>query len=102
MTLLDTDVTVDILRNYPLALAWLQGLGAAPLGLPGLVVMELLQGCQNKGNSSERVFESHWTQSNTGAIDNPTILISRKHPWGQIQCSTTRSGFLANLLRTAI
>jgi predicted nucleic acid-binding protein len=48
MTLLDTDVAVDILRNHPPAVAWLQGLGAAPLGLPGLVVMELLQGCQNK------------------------------------------------------
>ena len=48
MTLLDTDVAVDILRNHPPAVAWLQNLGATPLGLPGLVVMELLQGCQNK------------------------------------------------------
>ena len=48
MTLLDTDVAVDILRNHPPAIAWLRGLGTAPLGLPGLVVMELLQGCQNK------------------------------------------------------
>src|SRR5262245_43084881 len=48
MILLDTDVAVDILRNHPPAITWLQGLGAAPLGLPGLVVMELLQGCQNK------------------------------------------------------
>jgi predicted nucleic acid-binding protein len=49
MTLLDTDVAVDLLRNHPPAIAWLSSLGAAPLGLPGLVVMELLQGCQNKG-----------------------------------------------------
>jgi predicted nucleic acid-binding protein len=48
MIVLDTDVAVDILRNYPPAVAWLQGLGSTPLGLPGLVVMELLQGCQNK------------------------------------------------------
>jgi predicted nucleic acid-binding protein len=48
MILLDTDVAVDILRKHPPAIAWLQGLGTAPLGLPGLVVMELLQGCQNK------------------------------------------------------
>jgi predicted nucleic acid-binding protein len=48
MIVLDTDVAVDLLRNHPLAVAWLQGLGRAPLGLPGLVVMELLQGCQNK------------------------------------------------------
>jgi predicted nucleic acid-binding protein len=48
MILLDTDVGVDILRKHPPAVAWLQGLGSAPLGLPGLVVMELLQGCLNK------------------------------------------------------
>lgn len=48
MILLETDVAVDILRNHPPAVAWLQSLGAALIGLPGLVVMELLQGCQNK------------------------------------------------------
>src|SRR5258708_2962921 len=48
MILLDSDVAVDILRSHPPAVSWLQGLGPAPLGLPGLVVMELLQGCQNK------------------------------------------------------
>ncbi len=48
MILLDTDVAVDIIRGHAPALAWLQGLGPAPLGLPGLVVMELLQGCRNK------------------------------------------------------
>jgi predicted nucleic acid-binding protein len=48
MILVDTDVAVDILRGHPPAVSWLQGLGSAPLGLPGLVVMELIQGCQNK------------------------------------------------------
>jgi predicted nucleic acid-binding protein len=48
MTLLDTDVAVDILRGRPPAVSWLQGLSSAPLGMPGLVVMELLQGCQHK------------------------------------------------------
>jgi predicted nucleic acid-binding protein len=48
MILLDTDVAIDILRNHAPAVAWLQGLGSAPLGFPGLVVMELLQGCHNK------------------------------------------------------
>jgi len=45
---LDTDVAIDILRNHAPAVTWLQGQGAAPLGFPGLVVMELLQGCHNK------------------------------------------------------
>jgi predicted nucleic acid-binding protein len=48
LILLDTDVAVDILRGHPPAIAWLQGLGSALLGFPGLVVTELLQGCQNK------------------------------------------------------
>ena len=48
MILLDTDVAIDILRGHLPAVSWLQGLGSAPLGLPGLVVMELLQGCHNK------------------------------------------------------
>lgn len=54
MILLDTDVAVDILRNHAPAVAWLQSLGAAPLGLCGLVVMELLQGCHTK-NEQQRV-----------------------------------------------
>ena len=45
--LLDTDVMIDIVRGHPPAAAWLASLGGAPLDLPGLVVLELLQGCQN-------------------------------------------------------
>ncbi|HEV3384251.1 MAG TPA: PIN domain-containing protein [Gemmata sp.] len=65
MTLLDTDVAVDILRNHPPAVAWLQSLRAVPLGLPGLVVMELLQGCQNKTEQQRieqfcRPYMLHW------------------------------------------
>jgi predicted nucleic acid-binding protein len=45
--LLDSDIMVDLLRNYPPAVAWLNSLGNAPVALPGLVAMELLQGCPN-------------------------------------------------------
>jgi predicted nucleic acid-binding protein len=45
--LLDTDVMIDILRGHPPAVAWLASLGTTSMGLPGLVAMELLQGCQN-------------------------------------------------------
>ncbi|MGH9853939.1 MAG: PIN domain-containing protein [Blastocatellia bacterium] len=38
---------IDVLRNRPPALAWLQSAGPETFGLPGLVVMELLQGCRN-------------------------------------------------------
>jgi predicted nucleic acid-binding protein len=45
--LLDSDVVVDILRNHPPAIAWLASLGNAPIAVPGLVAMELVQGCRN-------------------------------------------------------
>lgn len=45
MILLDTDVMVDVLRGYEPAKKWLES--AQEIGVPGLVVMELLQGCQN-------------------------------------------------------
>lgn len=48
MFLVDTDVMIDVLRNHTSAILWLQGLGREQIGLPGLVVMELLQGCQNR------------------------------------------------------
>lgn len=45
MILLDTDVMVDILRGYEPAKEWLKS--AQEIGLPGLVAMELIQGCQS-------------------------------------------------------
>jgi predicted nucleic acid-binding protein len=48
MLLLDTDVMIDILRSHRPALHWLQTLGQTPIGLPGLVVMELIQGCRTR------------------------------------------------------
>jgi predicted nucleic acid-binding protein len=43
--LLDTDVMIDVARNFPPAIAWLMGVGS--VGLPGFAVMEMLQGCRN-------------------------------------------------------
>jgi predicted nucleic acid-binding protein len=48
MLLLDTDVMIDIMRNYAPAIGWLRELGADELALPGLTAMELLQGCRDK------------------------------------------------------
>jgi predicted nucleic acid-binding protein len=48
MILLDTDILIEVLRSQALALTWLQTLGADPIGVPGLVAMELLQGCRNR------------------------------------------------------
>ena len=44
--LLDTDVMVDFLRGYPPAVAWLTA-SPLPIALPGIVAMELIQGCRN-------------------------------------------------------
>ena len=48
MILLDTDVMIDLLRQYPPAVAWLDSLGEEEIVLPGFVVMELIQGCEKK------------------------------------------------------
>jgi len=49
MILLDSDVMVDLLRRYPPAVIWFDGLdGAELVALSGYVVMELIQGCRNK------------------------------------------------------
>jgi predicted nucleic acid-binding protein len=46
MLLLDTDILIDIERKYPPAIAWFSSQTVLPL-VPGFVVMELIQGCQN-------------------------------------------------------
>lgn len=46
MVVLDTDVLIDVQRGHPAALAWFAGLGELP-AVPGLVVMELIQGARN-------------------------------------------------------
>jgi predicted nucleic acid-binding protein len=45
--LLDSDVMIDMLRRYRPALDWFDQLAEAP-GVPGLVVLELMDGCRNK------------------------------------------------------
>jgi predicted nucleic acid-binding protein len=55
MILLDSDVLIDLLRKYPPAAAWFDGLDAnEELAVSGYVVMELIQGCRNKAEQ-ERV-----------------------------------------------
>ncbi|NEP14500.1 MAG: type II toxin-antitoxin system VapC family toxin [Symploca sp. SIO2C1] len=47
MYLLDTDVLIDIQRGHAPALNWFAVLSEVP-SVPGFVVMELIQGAQNK------------------------------------------------------
>ncbi|MCS6831231.1 MAG: PIN domain-containing protein [Armatimonadota bacterium] len=49
MILLDTDVMVDLLRQYPPAMRWFNSLDEGEeIAVPGFVVMELVQGCRSK------------------------------------------------------
>jgi predicted nucleic acid-binding protein len=49
MILLDSDVMIDLLRQYPPAAKWFDTLDEdEELLLPGYVVMELIQGCRNR------------------------------------------------------
>jgi len=47
MYLVDTDVMIDIQRGYEPAIAWFTSLPELP-GIPGFVVMELIQDSRNK------------------------------------------------------
>ena len=42
MVLLDTDVMIDILRQFPPAVSWLDSLNDEQIVLPGFVIMELI------------------------------------------------------------
>ena len=53
MILLDTDVMIDLLRQYPPAVAWLESLGDDEVVLPGYVVMELIQGCNSRAEQEK-------------------------------------------------
>ncbi len=48
MILLDTDIIIDVLRQYSPALIWLDSLDEEEIVLPGFVVMELIQGSRNR------------------------------------------------------
>ena len=53
MALVDTDIMIDVLRQFPPALAWLTSLGAETIVVPGLVAMELLQGCRSRAEQEK-------------------------------------------------
>ena len=54
MLLLDTDVMIDLLRQYPSAVEWFDTLDDdEEISLPGYVAMELIQGCRNKAEQAK-------------------------------------------------
>lgn len=68
MILLDTDVMVDILRGFDSAVQWLETLDDQEIGVPGLVAMELIQGCQNAREQKQlekilAAYQLYWPDS---------------------------------------
>ena len=54
MILLDSDVMIDLLRQYLPAMRWFDALDdEEELLLSGYVVMELIQGCRNKAEQEK-------------------------------------------------
>jgi predicted nucleic acid-binding protein len=53
MILLDSDVMIDLLRQYPPATKWFDSLDdEEEIALSGYVVMELIQGCRDKAEQA--------------------------------------------------
>lgn len=48
MILVDSDVIIDLFRDYSPAVEWLDSLEQSEIVLPGFVVMELIQGTRTK------------------------------------------------------
>jgi predicted nucleic acid-binding protein len=53
MALVDTAIMIDVLRQFPAALAWLASLDAEIIVVPGFVGMELLQECRNRAEQEK-------------------------------------------------
>lgn len=49
MTLVDSDVLIDLQRNHPAAVTWAKMSRQTPFSISGIVAMELLIGSRNKG-----------------------------------------------------
>lgn len=49
MILLDSDIMIDLFREFPPAKAWFDSIDdGETMALSGFVIMELIQGCKNK------------------------------------------------------
>lgn len=82
MILLDTDVMIDVLREYPPAMVWLNSLGEEEITLPGFVVMELFQGCKNKAEQQKiekelQAYDVAWPA--TGTCEEALSVFAQYH-----------------------
>jgi len=82
MIILDSDVMIDVLRQYTPAITWLEALGDEEIILPGFVVMELLQGCSSRAEQEKvenilAAFEIVWPSAET--CDEALGVFARYH-----------------------
>ena len=82
MVFLDTDVMIDLLRQYPPAVAWLDSLESEEIVLPGFVAMELIQGCRDKTEQGEmdrelRAYSVDWPSP--AACDDALFVFAGYH-----------------------
>ena len=83
MILLDSDVMIDLMRQYPPALIWFDSLSdEEELTLPGFVVMELIQGCRNKTEQQKiekelAAYEVIWPSAEI--CDAALVVFARYH-----------------------
>jgi tRNA(fMet)-specific endonuclease VapC len=81
MIILDTDIMIDLLRQYQPALAWLQSIDGEEIVLPGFVVMELIQGCRSSAEQEKvwvqlQVYEVAWPSSQ---VCDEALFAFRRH-----------------------
>ncbi len=92
MIFLDSDIVIDLLRQFPPAIAWFDTLDEEEeIILSGFVVLELIQGCQNKkelkklqnelatyetvwpsddsSNKAIKIFTKYYLSHNIGLLD---------------------------------
>jgi predicted nucleic acid-binding protein len=70
MFLLNTDIMIDLLRQYPPSVEWLESLGDEEISLPGFVVMELIQGCKDHKEQDQlekelNIYSIIWPEAET-------------------------------------
>ena len=82
MILLDTDVVVDIFRQYPPAMDWLAPIVTEKIILSGFVIIELIQGCKNKMDQEiveKKLINYDIAWPSAGACKQALSIFSRYH-----------------------
>lgn len=103
MILLDTDILIDVFRNHPPAVAWINSITTQKPALPGYVVLELFAGCHDKSDIQfvqKRIknFAVLWTDlPNANAILNTFASAHLTHSLGILDALIAATALTHNL-----